>query len=46
MRLASAIHWYAKGEISQEKAALIAGLDRIDFLVALHGKKLRFFRWI
>ena len=35
MRLAAAIHWYAKNEISQEKAALIAGLDRVDFLAAL-----------
>lgn len=32
MRLASAIHWYAKGKISQEKAAQIAGLDQSDFL--------------
>lgn len=35
MRLAAAIHWYARGEISQEKAAEIAGLDRTDFLRAL-----------
>ena len=35
MRLAAAIHWYARGEISQEKAAHIAGLDRADFLLAL-----------
>lgn len=33
--LAAAIHWYARGEISQEKAAQIAGLDRTDFLLAL-----------
>ena len=32
MRLAAAIHWYERGEISQEKAAEIAGLDRSDFL--------------
>lgn len=32
MRLAAAIHWYERGEISQEKAAEIAGLDRTDFL--------------
>lgn len=25
MKLAAAIHWYQKGEISQEKAAQIAG---------------------
>jgi predicted HTH domain antitoxin len=35
MRLAAAIHWYERGEISQEKAAQIAGLDRVDFLSAL-----------
>jgi predicted HTH domain antitoxin len=35
MRLAAAIHWYERGEISQEKAAEIAGLDRTDFLLAL-----------
>jgi predicted HTH domain antitoxin len=35
MRLAAAIHWYARGEISQEKAAQIAGMDRTDFLLAL-----------
>lgn len=43
MRLASAIHWYAKGEISQEKAALIAGLDRVDFLAALAKEKIEVF---
>ncbi len=31
MRLAAAIHWYERGEISQEKAADIAALDRTDF---------------
>lgn len=35
MRLAAAIHWYGRGEVSQEKAAQIAGLDRTDFLLAL-----------
>jgi predicted HTH domain antitoxin len=35
LRLAAAIHWYGKGMISQEKAAVIAGLDRTDFLMAL-----------
>ena len=44
MRLAAAIHWYAQGKISQEKAALIAGLDRADFLTALGrraGRRVR-----
>jgi len=35
MRLAAAIYWYKRGEISQENAAQVAGLDRTDFLVAL-----------
>ena len=35
LKLAAAIHWYERGEISQEKAANLAGLDRTDFLLAL-----------
>jgi predicted HTH domain antitoxin len=35
LRLAAAIHWYQSGQVSQEKAALVAGLDRTDFLMAL-----------
>lgn len=35
LRLAAAIHWYERGDISQEKAAQLAGLDRADFLFAL-----------
>ena len=35
LRLAAAIHWYERGEISQENAARIAGLDRTDFLLDL-----------
>lgn len=35
MRLAAAIHWYKRGEISQEKAAQVAGLGRTDFLLTL-----------
>ena len=34
LRLAAAIHWYERGEVSQEKAARIAGMDRSDFLAA------------
>lgn len=40
MRLAAAIHWYARGAISQEKAAQIAGLDRTDFLLALAREQI------
>ncbi len=35
VRLAAAIYWYHRGEISQERAARIAGLDRTDFLLVL-----------
>jgi predicted HTH domain antitoxin len=35
MRLAAVIRWYKRGEISQEMAARVAGLDRTDFLLAL-----------
>ena len=35
LRLAAAVHWYARGLVSQERAAQIAGLDRTDFLLAL-----------
>jgi predicted HTH domain antitoxin len=35
LRLAGAIHWYKRGDISQENAAQVAGLDRTDFLLAL-----------
>lgn len=35
LRLAAAIHWYERGQVAQEKAARIAGLDRTDFLRGL-----------
>jgi len=35
MRLAAAAFWYRQGKVSQEVAAAIAGLDRVDFLLAL-----------
>lgn len=43
LRLAAAIHWYARGEMSMEKAALIAGLDRADFLAALAAEQVEVF---
>jgi predicted HTH domain antitoxin len=43
MRLAAAIHWYERGEVSQEKAACIANLDRADFLAALAREKANAF---
>ena len=44
MRLAAVIHWYARGEISQEKAAMIAGLDRTDFLATLAAQRIDVFQ--
>ncbi|HOE12050.1 MAG TPA: UPF0175 family protein [bacterium] len=43
LRLAAAIHWYQRGEVSQEKAAEIAGLDRTDFLSALAREQVNAF---
>jgi predicted HTH domain antitoxin len=43
LRVAAAIHWYERGEVSQEKAARIAGMDRTDFLFALVGEKANAF---
>jgi predicted HTH domain antitoxin len=40
LRLAAAIYWYQRGEISQEKASSIAGLDRTDFLMALSREQV------
>jgi predicted HTH domain antitoxin len=43
LRLAAAIHWYGRGEVSQEKAAEIAGLDRKQFLMALARERAEAF---
>jgi predicted HTH domain antitoxin len=43
MRLAAASHWYARGEISMEKAAMIAGMTRADFLDELASEKIEVF---
>jgi predicted HTH domain antitoxin len=40
IRRAAAIYWYSRGLVSQERAAMIAGLDRTDFLLALAGEKV------
>jgi len=34
VRLGAAIYWYTRGELSQERAAEVAGLDRTEFLRA------------
>ena len=43
LRLAAAIHWYSRGEMSMEKAAMIAGVDRVDFLAALATEQVDVF---
>ena len=40
MRLAAAIHWYSQGQVSQGKAAEIAGLSRAEFLDELYRRKI------
>ena len=44
MRLAAAIHWYGRGEVSQEKAARIAGLNRVEFLAAVARERVDVFQ--
>lgn len=43
IRLAAAIYWYQRTEISQEIAALIAGLNRRDFIDAMAREKVDVF---
>jgi len=43
LRLAAAVHWYSRGEVSQEKGARIAGLSRAEFLDALARQKVNVF---
>lgn len=42
-RLAAATYWYSRTEISQERAAQIAGLDRAAFMDALAREKVDVF---
>ena len=35
LRLVAAVKWFEMGALSQEKAAEIAGLSRVDFISAL-----------
>ena len=42
MRLAAAIKWYEIGEVSQDKAAEIAGISRGEFFTALARYKIDF----
>lgn len=43
MRVAAAIHWYSNHEVSMEKAALIAGMNRRDFLLELSSRRIEVF---
>lgn len=40
MRIAAAVQWYAQQQISQEKAAEIAGLSRMEFLDELFRRRV------
>jgi len=40
MRVAAAIEWYREGRISQGHGALIAGMNRVEFLDALFRAKV------
>ena len=42
MRIAAAVKWYELGEISQNKAADIAGITRSEFINALSRYKVDF----
>ena len=44
MRLAAAIYWYTRDEVSMEKAAMIAGLNRRDFMLELAARKVEVFK--
>ena len=37
VRFLAAAKWYELGHVSQEKAAEIAGMNRLDFLLAVSG---------
>ena len=43
MRLAAAMLWYSRGMVSQEKAAEIADLNRVEFLKALARNEMDVF---
>jgi predicted HTH domain antitoxin len=45
MRLAAAIKWYELGEISQGKAAAVAGVSRSGFIEALGRYRVTVFQY-
>lgn len=46
MRLVAAVKWYEIAAISQEKAAEIAGLSRMDFMEALGRLRVSPFQYV
>lgn len=45
MRIAAAVKWYELGEVSQGKAAEIAGLTRSEFIDALSRYQVSFLQY-
>jgi predicted HTH domain antitoxin len=45
MRIAAAVKWYELGEISQAKAAEVAGLNRAEFINALSRYQVDFMQY-
>ncbi len=45
MRIAAAIKWYELGDISQAKAAEIAGISRAEFINALSQYQVDFMQY-
>ncbi|QMS88421.1 UPF0175 family protein [Nostoc edaphicum CCNP1411] len=45
MRIAAAVKWYELGDISQAKAAEIAGLTRAEFINALSRYQVDFIQY-
>jgi len=45
MRVAAAVKWYENGNISQGKAAEVAGLSRSEFINALNQFKVSPFQY-
>jgi len=39
MRIAAAIYWYSRGDVSQSKAAEIAGMQRVRFIDELSRRR-------
>ena len=45
LKRAAAIFWYTSGQLSMEKAATIAGMDRTDFLFELSRQRVDVFNY-